>query len=130
TMQQNPDYDDVVDEVATFLNKRAFACLISGIPQEHIILDVGFGFGKTVEHNYQLLKHLNIFAKSGYPILAGLSRKSMIGTVLDKPVEDRLIGSVAGALLCVQNGAKIVRVHDVKETADALKIWNAMNEVS
>ncbi|MDP8099016.1 dihydropteroate synthase [Pasteurella atlantica] len=129
TMQQNPDYDDVVDEVATFLNKRAFACLISGIPQEHIILDVGFGFGKTVEHNYQLLKHLNIFAESGYPILAGLSRKSMIGAVLDKPVEDRLIGSVAGALLCVQNGAKIIRVHDVKETADALKIWNAMNEV-
>lgn len=126
TMQQNPDYDDIVEEVGDFLNQRIFACLTAGIPKEHIILDVGFGFGKTVQHNYQLLKHLNVFAQSGYPVLAGLSRKSMIGAVLDKPVEQRVIGSVAGALLAVQNGAQIVRVHDVAETADALKIWNAM----
>lgn len=128
TMQQQPDYEDVVEEVGDFLNQRIFACLTAGIPKEHIILDVGFGFGKTVQHNYQLLKHLNVFAQSGYPVLAGLSRKSMIGAVLDKPVDQRVIGSVAGALLSVQNGAKILRVHDVAETADALKIWRAMVE--
>lgn len=126
TMQLQPDYDDVVEEVSQFLNQRIFACLTAGIPQSHIMLDVGFGFGKSVQHNYQLLKHLNVFAQSGYPVLAGLSRKSMLGAVLDKPVEQRLIGSVAGALLAVQNGAKIVRVHDVAETNDALKIWQAM----
>lgn len=130
TMQQQPDYEDVVEEVGDFLNQRIFACLTAGIPKEHIILDVGFGFGKTVQHNYQLLKHLNVFAQSGYPVLAGLSRKSMIGAVLDKPVDQRVIGSVAGALLAVQNGAKILRVHDVAETADALKIWRAMVESS
>lgn len=129
TMQQNPKYDDILDDVATFLNQRTFACLTAGIPQEYIILDVGFGFGKTVEHNYQLLKHLKCFVDSGYPILTGLSRKSMIGAVLDKPVNERAVGSVAGALLCVQNGAKIVRVHDVAETKDALKIWQMMNDI-
>ncbi|MGQ8821004.1 dihydropteroate synthase [Bibersteinia trehalosi] len=128
TMQQQPDYDDVVEEVGDFLNQRIFACLTAGIPKEYIILDPGFGFGKTVQHNYQLLKHLNVFAQSGYPVLAGLSRKSMIGAVLDKPVDQRLIGSVAGALLAVQNGAKILRVHDVAETVDAVKIWQAMIE--
>ncbi len=125
-MQQNPKYDDVVEEVADFLNQRIFACTMAGIPKEHIILDVGFGFGKTVQHNYQLLKHLNAFVASGYPVLAGLSRKSMIGNVINKPVDQRVAGSVAGALLAVQNGAKIVRVHDVAETADALKVWQAM----
>lgn len=128
TMQQSPDYDDVVEEVSEFINQRIFACLTAGIAKEHIILDVGFGFGKTVQHNYQLMKHLPLFADSGYPVLAGLSRKSMIGAVLDKPVDQRIIGSVAGALLCIQQGAKIVRVHDVAETADALKIWRAMME--
>ncbi len=125
-MQQNPEYDDVVEEVADFLNQRIFACTMAGIPKEHIILDVGFGFGKTVQHNYQLLKHLNAFVASGYPVLAGLSRKSMIGNVVNKPVDQRVAGSIAGALLAVQNGAKIVRVHDVAETADALKVWQAM----
>ena len=125
-MQQHPEYDDVVEEVADFLNQRIFACTMAGIPKEHIILDVGFGFGKTVQHNYQLLKHLNAFVASGYPVLAGLSRKSMIGNVVNKPVEKRVAGSIAGALLAVQNGAKIVRVHDVAETADALKVWQTM----
>lgn len=125
-MQQHPEYDDVVEEVADFLNQRIFACTMAGIPKEHIILDVGFGFGKTVQHNYQLLKHLNAFVVSGYPVLAGLSRKSMIGNVINKPVDQRVAGSVAGALLAVQNGAKIVRVHDVAETADALKVWQVM----
>lgn len=127
-MQQHPEYDDVVEEVADFLNQRIFACSMAGIPKEHIILDVGFGFGKTVQHNYQLLKYLNAFVASGYPVLAGLSRKSMIGNVVNKPVDQRVAGSIAGALLAVQNGAKIVRVHDVAETADALKVWQAMNE--
>ncbi|AHG78863.1 Dihydropteroate synthase [Mannheimia varigena USDA-ARS-USMARC-1388] len=126
TMQQKPEYDDVLEEVADFLNQRIFACMTAGIPREHIILDPGFGFGKTVQHNYQLLKHLKAFVDSGFSVLAGLSRKSMIGAVLDKPVEQRVIGSVAAALLAAQNGAKILRVHDVAETADVLKIWQAM----
>lgn len=128
TMQQNPVYDDVVEEVSDFLNQRIFACLNAGIPQSHLILDLGFGFGKSVQHNYQLLKHFQLFTEAGFPVLAGLSRKSMLGAVLDKPVEQRLIGSVAGALLAVQNGAKIVRVHDVAETKDALTIWQAMTD--
>ncbi|GAB1673105.1 dihydropteroate synthase [Mannheimia haemolytica] len=128
TMQQNPHYDDVLEDVADFLNQRIFECITAGIPKEHIILDPGFGFGKSVKHNYQLLKHLKAFVDSGFPVLAGLSRKSMIGAVLDKPVEQRLVGSVTGALLAAQNGAKILRVHDVAETADALKIWQAMLE--
>ena len=126
TMQNKPEYDDVLEEVADFLNQRIFACISAGIPKEHIILDPGFGFGKTVQHNYQLLKHLKAFVDSGFPVLAGLSRKSMIGAVLDKPVEQRVSGSVAAALLAAQNGAKVLRVHDVAETADALKIWQAM----
>ena len=126
TMQQAPHYDDLLDDVADFLNQRIFACLQAGIEQSHIILDPGFGFGKTVEHNFSLLKHLNAFVASGFPVLAGLSRKSMIGAVTNQPVEKRLVGSVAGALLAAQNGAKILRVHDVEATADALKVWQAM----
>ena len=126
TMQQAPHYDDLLDDVADFLNQRIFACLQAGIEQSHIILDPGFGFGKTVEHNFALLKHLNAFVASGFPVLAGLSRKSMIGAVTHQPVEKRLVGSVAGALLAAQNGAKILRVHDVEATADALKVWQAM----
>ncbi|QLB17018.1 dihydropteroate synthase [Mannheimia varigena] len=125
TMQQKPEYDDVLEEVADFLNQRIFACMTAGIPREHIILDPGFGFGKTVKHNYQLLKHFKAFVDSGFPVLAGLSRKSMIGAVLDKPVEQRVVGSVTAALIAAQNGAKILRVHDVAETADMLKIWHA-----
>lgn len=126
TMQQAPHYDDLLDDVADFLNQRIFACLQAGIEQSHIILDPGFGFGKTIEHNFALLKHLNAFVASGFPVLAGLSRKSMIGAVTNQPVEKRLVGSVVGALLAAQNGAKILRVHDVEATADALKVWQAM----
>lgn len=90
-----------------------------------MILDIGFGFGKTVEHNYQLLNHLTRFVETGYPVLIGLSRKSMIGNILDKPVDQRVIGSVAGALIAVMKGAQIVRVHDVEATVDALRIWQA-----
>ena len=128
TMQTNPHYDDVVQDVYQFLETRTQACLEAGIAKENIIWDMGFGFGKTVQHNYKLLQQLVQFCKSGYPILAGLSRKSMIGAVLDKPVTERVVGSVAGALIAAQNGATILRVHDVAETADALKVWQATQQ--
>ncbi|AKO47864.1 dihydropteroate synthase [[Haemophilus] ducreyi] len=126
TMQQRPKYDDVLAEVSDFLNQRIFECITSGIAKQHIILDPGFG--KTVQHNYILLKHLKAFAYSGFPVLAGLSRKSMIGAVTGKSVEQRTAGSITAALLAVQHGARIIRVHDVAETADALKVWQAMQD--
>ena len=125
TMQANPHYDDVVAEVLEFLKKRTALCLKEGMKPENIIWDVGFGFGKTVQHNYKLLQQLARFAAEGFPLLAGLSRKSMIGAVLDKTVEQRVMGSVVGALIAAMNGATILRVHDVEQTADALKIWQA-----
>lgn len=128
TMQTNPHYDDVVQDIYQFLETRTQVCLEAGIAKENIIWDMGFGFGKTVQHNYKLLQQLALFCKSGYPILAGLSRKSMIGAVLDKPVTDRVVGSVAGALIAAQNGATILRVHDVAATADALKVWRATQQ--
>jgi len=128
TMQTNPHYDDVVQDVYQFLKARTQACLDAGIAKENIIWDMGFGFGKTVQHNYKLLQKLAHFCESGYPILAGLSRKSMIGAVLDKPVTERVVGSVAGALIAAQNGATILRVHDVAATADALKVWQTTQQ--
>ncbi|VEB27474.1 dihydropteroate synthase [Actinobacillus lignieresii] len=127
-MQQKPEYDDVLEEVADFLNQRIFECITAGIPKEHIILDPGFGFGKSVQHNFTLLKHLKVFSDAGFPVLAGLSRKSMLGAVTGKPVEQRVTASAVGALIAVQNGAKIIRVHDVAETADMLKVWQAVAE--
>lgn len=129
TMQQNPQYDDVVAEVLAFLQQRTAQCIDAGIRSENLIWDMGFGFGKTVEHNYKLLQNLSHFCERGIPVLAGLSRKSMIGAVLNKPVEQRVIGSVTGALIAAMQGAKILRVHDVDETADALKIWLATQQV-
>lgn len=126
TMQTNPQYKNVVTDVLEFLQNRTALCLQAGMKAENIIWDPGFGFGKTLQHNYQLLQQMAVFAVQGYPVLAGLSRKSMIGVVLNKTVEQRVIGSVTGALLSAQNGATILRVHDVEETADALKIWQAM----
>ncbi len=126
TMQANPHYENVVEDVLKFLQNRTAVFLQQGGKPENVIWDPGFGFGKTVQHNFKLLQQLAIFAVQGYPVLAGLSRKSMLGAVLDKPVEKRLIGSVTGALLAAQNGATILRVHDVEETADVLKIWRAM----
>ena len=128
TMQTNPHYDDVVQDVYQFLEARTQVCLEAGIAKENIIWDMGFGFGKTVQHNYKLLQQLAQFCESGYPVLAGLSRKSMIGAVLDKPVTERVVGSVAGALIAAQNGATILRVHDVAATADALKVWQATQQ--
>lgn len=125
TMQVAPHYDDVVQEVLNFLQQRTAACLAAGVKKQHLIWDMGFGFGKTVQHNYQLLQQLNRFTQAGFPVLAGLSRKSMIGAVLDKTVEQRVFGSAAAALIAAQNGTQILRVHDVAATADMIKIWQA-----
>ena len=128
TMQQSPDYDDVVGEVIGFLNARVDAMVHEGIARERICIDPGFGFGKTVEHNFALLRALaRIRDEVGLPVLAGLSRKSMIGAVTGRPVEQRIAGSVGGALAAVAHGARIVRVHDVADTVDALKVWHAAN---
>ncbi len=128
TMQNNPQYQNVVEEVLQFLQKRTALCIQAGIKAENIIWDVGFGFGKSVQHNYKLLQQLSRFTAQGYPVLAGLSRKSMIGAVLDKSVEQRVVGSAAGALIAAMNGATILRVHDVDATADALKVWQATQQ--
>jgi dihydropteroate synthase len=125
-MQAQPVYTDVVREVIDFLRERVDAMVAAGIDRERICIDPGFGFGKTVEHNYALLRHLGrIRDEVGLPVLAGLSRKSMIGAVTGRAVEKRLAGSLCAALAAVAHGARIVRVHDVAETVDALKVWKA-----
>ena len=124
TMQKNPNYDDVVADIKRFFKERIKVCEAAGIELSSIILDPGFGFGKNLGHNIALLKNLSEFHEFGVSILAGLSRKSMIGTLLgDKDVDSRMIGSVTAALIAVENGADIIRVHDVSETSDALKVW-------
>ena len=128
TMQQAPAYTDVVQDVIAFLTARVDAMVGEGIARERICIDPGFGFGKTVEHNFALLRGLRrIGDEVGLPVLAGLSRKSMIGAVTGRPVEQRIAGSVGGALAAVAHGARIVRVHDVADTVDALKVWHAAN---
>jgi dihydropteroate synthase len=125
-MQANPDYDDVVADVIAFLRARIDALLAAGVARERITIDPGFGFGKSVEHNYALLRSISrMEGELGLPVLAGLSRKSMIGAMTGRSVEQRLAGSLAGALAAVAQGARIVRVHDVAETVDALKVWQA-----
>lgn len=126
TMQQSPTYDDVVHEVLQWLLLRAKECQQAGIVASNIILDPGFGFGKTLRHNYQLLAALDQFISTGFPILAGMSRKSMIGQLLDVPVNERLTGSVACATLAAAAGAQIIRVHDVKETVQAVRVAAAV----
>jgi dihydropteroate synthase len=128
TMQNAPIYADVMAEVMSFLQQRISACIAAGVAKERIVIDPGFGFGKSLAHNVSLLKNLQQFATLGVPILAGLSRKSMLGTLTGREINHRLPASVAAALIAVQNGAQIVRVHDVQATVDALKIWNAVNE--
>ena len=125
-MQQAPQYADVVAEVDAYLRRRAAAAEQAGIARERIAIDPGFGFGKTLEHNLALLRGLKSVAAAGYPVLAGLSRKSMIGTLTGRPVGERMPGSVAAALLAAQRGASILRVHDVAATRDALKVWQAV----
>ena len=126
TMQSDPHYDDVVGEVGAFLLERARALEAAGVARARIAVDPGFGFGKAFAHNATLLAGLGRLAALGYPVVAGLSRKRMIGEITGRPVEDRVAGSIAAALLAVQNGAQIVRVHDVRETVDALKVWSAL----
>jgi len=126
TMQRNPVYTDVVGEVRAFLSERLDAAQAAGIPREQIVLDPGFGFGKTVAHNLALLRGLEAIKTLGCPVLVGLSRKSMIGALLDLPVTERLHASVALALIAAHNGAAIVRVHDVRATREALRTWEAV----
>ena len=125
-MQANPSYKDCVSEIKSFFDERIHACQQAGIKLENIILDPGFGFGKSMGHNYSLIKHFNDFSDYGLPLLAGLSRKSMFDHLLNLKTDERLASSLTGALLCVQNGASIVRVHDVKETSDMLKILSTV----
>jgi dihydropteroate synthase len=133
TMQQTPHYVDVVSEVADFLQARAAACVEAGIPHEHILLDPGFGFGKTLDHNVTLMQGLPQLTELGYPLLIGVSRKSMIGMLagsVEEPVavEQRLAGSVAAALFAVTQGAAILRVHDVAESVQALRVWQGLDQ--
>jgi dihydropteroate synthase len=128
SMQNDPHYNDLASEINDFFNQRIAACETAGIRQSQLILDPGFGFGKTLKHNYQILSQFNDFAQFGLPLLAGLSRKSMIGNLLNRDTKDRLAGSLAGALIAAQNGAHIIRVHDVKETADVLGVYQACKQ--
>lgn len=128
TMQNNPQYQDVVAEVAGYLKARAQACQAAGIRSERIVLDPGIGFGKNLQHNIQLMRHLpDLQAQTGLPLLVGVSRKRMIGEITgEAEPAQRIHGSVAAALYAAERGAAILRVHDVKATADALKVWQAL----
>jgi dihydropteroate synthase len=128
SMQQAPRYADVVEEVTLFLQGRVRACTAAGIGRERLVVDPGFGFGKTLQHNLSLLKHLNRLAETGVPIMAGLSRKSMLGTLTGRKVEAREFAGVAAHLAAVARGARLVRVHNVAAMRDALAIWNAVEE--
>jgi len=127
SMQDNPEYRDVVAEVRQFLAGRALACIAAGVPRERILLDPGFGFGKTTRHNLLLLQHLDALVAEGYPVLVGLSRKSLIGNVLGLPVEERLYPGLALAVLAVWQGAAIVRTHDVRATQEAVAMCHAVS---
>jgi dihydropteroate synthase len=128
TMQQSPEYEDVVREVKEFLQQRTEACLQAGIHREQIVLDPGFGFGKTLEHNISLFNQLDAICELDLPVLVGISRKSMLGAIVDKPVEQRLAASIAAAVLAWSRGVRIFRVHDVAETRDALKLCEALKQ--
>ena len=127
SMQLNPEYHDVVSQVREFLSQRLRAALESGISHEQLIIDPGFGFGKTQTQNIQMLRQLGRFCDLGAPVMVGISRKSMLGKITGAEVNDRLHASVAAALLAVDKGARIVRVHDVKATKEALAVYNAVN---
>jgi dihydropteroate synthase len=128
TMQRDPHYDDVLAEVKSFLNERIAISRAAGIAADRLVVDPGFGFGKTAEHNLILLRNLR--SLSDLPVLAGLSRKSTLGKLTGRPVEERLAGSLAMALLALQAGAKILRVHDVRETRDVIAVWQAYRNES
>ncbi len=122
TMQDNPQYTNVVDEVKHYLLSRAGACIDAGIKKQNIIIDPGFGFGKSLQNNLSLLSEINQFCMLDYPVLVGVSRKSMFAMLLDRGVDDRLVASTAAAVIAYQKGARFFRVHDVAETCDALKL--------
>jgi dihydropteroate synthase len=126
TMQEAPSYRDVVAEVDGFLRERVAALVAAGIAAERICIDPGFGFGKTIVHNLELLRRLAVFADQGRPVLVGLSRKTMLGVLTGQPVDGRVHASVAAALLAVERGARVLRVHDVAATRDALRVWEAV----
>lgn len=128
TMQQQPHYDDVVGEVRSFLVERVQQCVAAGIPHERLLIDPGFGFGKSLAHNLTLLKHLETLTGLGLPLLVGLSRKSMIGALLGNEAGERLYGGIALATMAVLKGAVLVRTHDVRATVDALKIYTALRQ--
>ena len=122
SMQENPHYDEVIGDIKQFFIERIKVCEQAGIKRERLILDPGFGFGKTLEQNYQLLAQLHQFSDLGLPLLSGTSRKSMIGNLLARKVDERLAGSLTTAIIAAQQNVSIIRVHDVKETVDALKV--------
>ncbi|WP_455206716.1 dihydropteroate synthase [Kaarinaea lacus] len=129
SMQNDPQYNDVVDDVWHYLQQRIETCVAAGIDKNRIIIDPGFGFGKTLQHNLLLIKNLKRFKELGVALLVGVSRKSMIGAILDKPVNERLIGSISLATLALWMGADILRVHDVEPTIEALKVVSAVHSV-
>lgn len=126
TMQRNPTYRDVVSEVKAFLNERVQGARAAGVGVDRIVIDPGFGFGKTLEHNLELLRRLQELASDDVPVLAGLSRKSMVGKLTGRPEGERMYGSLALAVIAYQNGARIIRAHDVAATVDALKVAEAV----
>jgi dihydropteroate synthase len=127
TMQFNPDYQDVIVEVKQFLEDRVDLLIANDVAQNRIAIDPGFGFGKSLEHNVNMLANFRDFSTLGLPVLAGISRKSMLGKLTGKDTNDRLAASIAAAIMAADRGAKIVRVHDVAQTVDALKLWEAVN---
>jgi len=127
SMQFNPQYEDVIAQVKQFLKERADLLIAQGVEPQRIAIDPGFGFGKSLEHNLTMLSQFQAFSSLGYPVLAGISRKSMLGKITGKDTQDRLAPSVAAAIMAADRGAMIVRVHDVPQTIDSLKLWEAIN---
>lgn len=128
TMQFDPDYQDVITEVSQFLDERAKLLIQNGIGRDRIAIDPGFGFGKSLEHNINMLSHLESFTTLGFPLLAGISRKSMLGKITGKETHERMAPSIAAAIMAADRGAQIIRVHDVAETVDALMLWEALQD--
>jgi dihydropteroate synthase len=126
TMQFNPEYIDVIAQVQLFLEQRASLLLANGVAHNRIVIDPGFGFGKSLEHNIQMLADFGRFTELGYSVLAGISRKSMLGKITGRDTQERLSASIAAVVMAADRGAQILRVHDVAETVDAIKLWKAI----
>ena len=127
-MQASPQYHDVVKEVSGFLSERVEACEASGIARKRLILDPGFGFGKTLEHNLELFRNIDFFHELGLPVLVGVSRKRMLGEITGQAVGDRVVASVTAAVIAAEQGARIIRVHDVAATKEGLAVWAALRK--